>query len=152
MTEPIVFERARDGLRLSGLDGPALFLGKAAALAVELLVLEIVLTLVVVLVYGIHLNTLVPLFLATIAATVGVAATGTLYGVLAAGLRVRETILPVLLLPVLAPVLIAATRAFDDALGSAAVDGWAWLGLLVAFAVVYVMFGALAFGALLEDS
>ena len=52
---------ARDGLRLSGLDGPALFLGKAAALAVELLALEVVLTTTVVLVYGIHLDALVPL-------------------------------------------------------------------------------------------
>jgi heme exporter protein B len=73
-------------------------------------------------------------------------------GVLAAGLRVRETILPILLLPVLAPVLIGATRAFDDALGAVAVDGWNWLGLLALTAAVYLAFGALAFGVLLEDS
>ena len=85
-------------------------------------------------------------------ATLGVAAAGTLYGVLAAGFRVRETILPILLLPVLAPVLIGATRAFDDALGAVAVDGWNWLGLLTLSAVVYLAFGALAFGVLLEDS
>jgi heme exporter protein B len=65
---------------------------------------------------------------------------------------VRETILPILLLPVLAPVLIGATRAFDDALGAVAVDGWRWLVLLALSAVVYVAFGALAFGVLLEDS
>jgi heme exporter protein B len=65
---------------------------------------------------------------------------------------VRETILPILLLPVLAPVLIGATRAFDDALGAVAVDGWNWLGLLALAAVVYVAFGALAFGVLLEES
>src|SRR5882762_11763214 len=41
---------ALDGLRLSGLDGPALFLGKAAAIAVELLALEVVLAATVVLV------------------------------------------------------------------------------------------------------
>ena len=85
-------------------------------------------------------------------ATIGIAAAGTLYGVLSAGLRVRETILPILLLPVLAPVLIGATRAFDDALGTVAVDGWNWLALLGLTAVVYVAFGALAFGVLLEDS
>ena len=44
-----------------------------------------------------------------VAATSGLAAAGTLYGVLAAGLRVRETLLPLLLLPVVAPVLIGAT-------------------------------------------
>ena len=71
---------------------------------------------------------------------------------LAASLRVRETILPLLLLPVLAPVLIAATRAFEDALGEVAVNGWSWLVLLTLTAVVYAAFGALAFGTLLEES
>ena len=52
----------------------------------------------------------------------------------------------------LAPVLIAATRAFEDALGEAAVNGWSWLVLLSLTAVVYTAFGALAFGTLLEES
>ena len=73
-------------------------------------------------------------------------------GVLVAGLRMRETLLPILLLPVLAPVLIAATRAFDDALGNAAVNGWSWCGLLAALAVFYGVFGGWAFGALMEES
>ena len=76
---------------------------------------------------------------------------GTRSGALAAGRGVRETLLPILLLPVLAPVLIAATRAFDDALGVAAVDGWAWTGLLAATALVATVVGALAYGALIED-
>ena len=80
------------------------------------------------------------------------AAAGTLYGVLAAGLRVRETLLPILLLPVLAPVLIGATKAFEAALGGVAADGWPWCGLLVTFALLYTAFGTLAFGALLEDT
>ncbi len=121
---------ARDGLRLSGLDGPALFLGKAAAIALQLLALEVVLAATVVLVYGIELNTLVPLVLATLAATVGVAATGTLYGVLAAGVRVRETLVPVLLLPVVAPVLLGATRAWEAAIDGIPSDAWPWVALL----------------------
>ena len=55
------------------------------------------------------------------------------------------------MLPVLAPVLIGATRAFDDALGSAAVDGWAWTGLLAIAALVLTVVGASAHGALVED-
>ena len=82
------------------------------------------------LVYGIELNTLVPLVLATLAATVGVAATGTLYGVLAAGLRVRETLVPVLLLPVVAPVLLGATRAWEAAIDGVPSDAWPWVALL----------------------
>jgi heme exporter protein B len=143
---------ARDGLRLSGLDGAALFLGKAAAIAAQLLVLEVVLAACVVVVYGITLDSIVPLLLATLAATVGIAATGTLYGVLAAGLRVRETLVPVLLLPVVAPVLLGATRSWEAAIDGAPSDAWPWVGLLAVFAVLFTAIGMLAFGSLLEEA
>ena len=142
----------RDALRLSGLDPAGIFLGKAAAIAVQLVALEIVLAAGVVLMYGTQVAGW-PLLLATCAAaTAGLAAAGTLYGVLAAGLRVQETLLPILLLPVLAPVLIAATKAFEAALGGVAADGWPWCGLLTVFALLYLAFGTLAFGPLLEES
>ena len=143
---------ARDGLRLSGLDGAAVFLGKALALALQLLLLEVVLTACVVVLYGIELNTLVPLVLATIAATIGVAATSTLYGVLAAGLRVRETLVPLLLLPVVAPVLLGATRAWEAAIDGIPSDAWPWVALLGVFAVLFTTIGMLAFGPLLEEA
>jgi heme exporter protein B len=142
----------RDALRLSGLDPAGIFLGKAAAIAVQLAALEVVLAAGVVVMYGTEVTGW-PLLLATCgAATAGLAAAGTLYGVLAAGLRVRETLLPILLLPVLAPVLIGATKAFEAALGGVAADGWPWCGLLVTFALLYLTFGTLAFGTLLEES
>ena len=143
---------ARDGLRLSGLDGAAVFLGKALALAVQLLLLEVVLTACVIVLYGIELNTLLPLVLATVAATIGVAATGTLYGVLAAGLRVRETLVPLLLLPVVAPVLLGATRAWEAAIDGIPSDAWPWVALLGVFAVLFTTIGMLAFGPLLEEA
>ena len=52
------------------------------------------------------------------AALMALAAVGTLYGGLAAGAKGRETLLPLLLLPVVAPVLIGATRAFEAAFGT----------------------------------
>ena len=143
---------ARDGLRLSGLDGGALFLGKAAAVAVELLALEALLAAGVVVLFNVSLGGVAPLVLATLAATVGLAATGTLYGVLAAGLRVRETLLPVLLLPVVAPVLLGATRAWEAAINGVSGDAWPWVALLGIFAVLFTGIGMLAFGPLLEES
>jgi heme exporter protein B len=143
---------ARDGLRLSGLDGSAVFLGKAGAIAAQLFALEIVLGLAVVLMYDVDVHGLGVLLITAVAATVGLAATGTLYGVLAAGLRVRETLLPLLLLPVLAPVMLGATRAFEDGLAGAPGDAWGWVSLLVIFAVLYTAVGVLAFGPLWEES
>src|SRR5665213_2201361 len=146
----------RDGLRLSGLDPAGIFLAKAAAIAVQLVVLEVLLAAGVVLFYGAHVHSYEAVLVACAAGTAGLAAVGTLYGALSAGIRVRETLLPFLLLPVLAPVLLAGTRAWQAALsGGAAVGGSGntgqpWLPLLVVFAVVYLMLGVVIFGSLQE--
>ena len=145
-------DSARDGLRLSGLDPAGIFLGKAAAVLVQLLVLEALLAVGIVVLYGSHLHGALLLLGSSSAATVGLAAAGTVYGMLAAGLRVRETLLPLLLLPVVAPVLLAATRSWEAALSGATADGNPWLQLLGVFAVVYVSVGVVAFGPLLEDA
>ena len=145
-------EGNRDALRLSGLDPAGIFLGKAAALAAQLLVLEALLLGGIVVLYGTELAGAGLLTATCVAATVGLAATGTLYGALAAGARVRETLLPLLLLPVVAPILIGATRAFEAALEGAGTEGWPWWNLLAVFSVIYTAFGVVAFGTLLEDS
>ena len=140
-----------NALRMSGLPPVARYLGRAAAVLVQLLVLEVVLVGGLVVLYGVSVGDWLLLGVAGVVAGVAVAAAGTLYGALASGLGARDTLLPVLVLPVLAPVLSGATRAFDDALGSAAVDGWAWTGLLAIAALVLTVVGASAHGALVED-
>jgi len=142
----------RDALRLSGLDPAGIFLGKATGIAVQLLVLELLLGVGVVVLYNATLSGPVLLALTCLSATVGLAAAGSLYGVLSAGLRVRDTLLPLLFLPVVAPVLIAATQASEAALGGTSGDGWPWLGLLSVFGLIYTTFGLFAFGPLLEES
>jgi heme exporter protein B len=143
---------ARDGLRLSGLDPAGIFLGKAAAIAVQLVVLEVLLGLGVVVLFGADLRDPGLLVATAGVATLGLAAAGTVYGMMAAGLRVRETLLPLLVLPVVAPVLLGATQAWMAALGLSAVDGWKWLGLLASFAAIYLTLGVLAFSALVEEA
>ena len=89
-----------------------------------------------------------------LAATLGLAFVGTLYGGLAAGAKGRETLLPLLLLPVVAPVLIGATRATEAALGTndaTPSEGWPWIGLLALFAVIFGAGGSLAFGSLIDE-
>jgi heme exporter protein B len=143
---------ARDGLRLSGLDPAAIFLGKGIAVALELLALEAVLTEGVIVLFNTSIASIGPLVVAALAATVGIAATGTLYGVLVAGLRVRETLVPVLLLPVVSPVLLGATRAWEASIDGVPSDAWPWVALLAIFAVLYTAIGTLAFGSLLEEA
>ena len=144
-------EGARDALRLSGLDPAGVFLGKAAAVALQLVVLEMVLVAGVLVFYGSHVRSAGAIVLSGLAGTAGLAAAGTLYGALSSGLRVRETLLPFLFLPVAAPVLLAGTRAWQSAMGIAGSGpGAPWARLLVVFAVVYLALGVVVFGPLQE--
>ncbi len=142
----------RDALRLSGLDPAGIFLGKVMAVGVQLLALEILLGIGVAVLYTTPITGWVLLLVTAMVATVAIAAAGTLYGVVAAGLRVRETLLPLLLLPVLAPVLIGSTRAFEAALGGTPSEGWPWVGLMGVIAVLYIVAGVFGFGPLMEES
>ncbi len=120
-------------MRLAGLDGAAIFLGKAAAIAAQLALLEVVLGIGVVVLYDVEVRGIVLLVCAAVAATIGLAATGTVYGVLASGVRARETLVPLLVLPAVTPVMLGGTRAFEAALDGVPSDGWPWVQLLVAF-------------------
>jgi heme exporter protein B len=143
---------AQDGLRLAGLDPAGLFLGKGLAIALQLIVLEVILAVGVVLLYGASVTTLWLLAVSCLLGTVGLAATGTLYGALSAGLKVRETLLPFLFLPIVTPVLLAGTRCWQAALaGGTPADGSLWLRLLVVFDAVYIAVGVLAFGPIQES-
>ena len=147
---------ALDSLRVAGIDLSAVFFGKAIALATKLIALEVVLICGAVLLYMVELsaNGLVLLVTCVLCATSGLAFVGTLYGGLTAGAKGRETLLPLLLLPVVAPVLIAATRATEAAFGSGGAqtsEGWAWVGLLTVFAAVFGVGGSLAFGPLIDE-
>lgn len=147
---------ALDALRVAGVNGGGIFLGKALALAAQLAVLELILLGAAVVLYNTELvaSGIVLLTCTYVTATAGLAFVGTLYGGLAAGARGRETLLPLLMLPVAAPVLIGATRATEAALGTQGAtpsDGWPWVGLLALFAVVFGIGGTLAFGSLIDE-
>ncbi|HAP75232.1 MAG TPA: hypothetical protein DCR14_04040 [Acidimicrobiaceae bacterium] len=147
---------ALDALRVAGVHPGGVFLGKSLALAVQLAVLEALLLFAAVVLYQteVRASGIVVLLVTYVAATCGLAFVGTIYGGLAAGARGRETLLPLLLLPVVAPVLIGATRATEAALGTNDAtpgEGWPWIGLLLLFAALFGAGGTLAFGSLIDE-
>lgn len=143
---------AMEGLVLAPVDKAAVFLGKAAAVVVQLLMIEAVALVLVAALFDVVLMD-DPAVLAGAFAlgTVGLAAVGSLFGVLEGSSRAREAVFPLLVLPVCTPVLVAGVRA--TALAAAARGGEAvsWLGLLAAFDLVILGAGTLVFGRLLED-
>lgn len=144
-----------DGLLLAPVDRTALWLAKAAALFLYLTILELVaVPAFAVLLLGPDLlpalPVLVPLLLVV---NVGVAAIGALVSALAAETRAPGLIVPLLLLPLVVPVLIAAASATEPLLrgDQAAEDLGRWLGLLSLYDVVFVLIAVAVFDFLLDD-
>jgi len=147
---------ALDALRVAGVDTRAMFLGKSLALGVQLCALDVVLVATAFFLYNVQLKPsgVLVVFVTVVLACIGLGFIGTLYGGLAAGARGRETLLPLLLLPVVAPVLIGATRATEAGFNSGGAEvseGWPWSGLLLIFAVIFGVVGSVAFGPLIDE-
>jgi heme exporter protein B len=143
---------ALEGLLLAPVDKGAIYLGKALAAVVQLLVLFAVTAALVVVLFGMPIGSRPGLLALTVLlGMVGLAAIGSLLGLLAVATRSRHAALPLLVLPLVSPVLIAAIRA-TALLSTGRTDQvGGWLGLLVAFDATFLATGFLVFGHLLED-
>jgi heme exporter protein B len=73
-----------------------------------------------------------------------------LFVAIALRLRSRGVLVPILVLPVLVPQLVAATNGTAAAVSGDAAGALAWAGLLVAFALVYSVLGLTIVPAALE--
>ena len=146
---------ALDGILLAPIDRTAVYLAKAAALFLYLVLLEIVaLPAFGILLLGPDLTQALPELLAIVAlADVGLAGVGALVAGLAGETRVRDVIVPLLLLPLLTPVLIAAANATKPLLmlNPATTDLGKWLGFMALYDMVFVLLAVAVFDFLLED-
>ena len=150
------FALERDGGNLRGLllapaPRDAIYMGKMLASFLFMLVVE----LLVYPAFGVIFDLLlfrVELILVAVLATLGIAAVGTLFSAMAVNTRAREVMLPLLFLPAVVPVVIAAVEASAAALGGA--DAGAvlrWIPLLAAYDAVFVVACAFAFHFVVEE-
>jgi heme exporter protein B len=144
---------ALDELARYPVERRAIYLGKAIAGLLAMLVLGGVLLPVVAILYGIDLLSAAPALLLTVVlGAIGFAAVGTFYAGVTVRMRAREVMLPLLMLPVIAPLLLAAVKATAAALGGDPFgELGAWLQLLAAFDLVMLLAGAAGYGYLLEE-
>lgn len=142
---------AVDGLLLLGFDGISIFVGKFLALFLILLILDILVGSGVVVLFSVPIHSFLLLSLSTLLATAGIGSVGLVFGALVRGANSSESLVPMLVLPILAPVVISATKAWSDALNGHGSIFDPWLKLLLVFAVVFIVVGAVSFGAILED-
>lgn len=140
---------ALDAVLLVPLDRSGLFVAKALANLAYLAAVEAFLLPVFAVLFSLGLGGgWRALLLVIVLADVGCASLGTLFAALAAQTRSRELMLPLLALPALVPVFIAATELTSDLFlgqpfGQVAARGW--FGLLGFAAVLAALAGALTF-------
>ncbi len=82
--------------------------------------------------------------------TLGVASIGTLFSAITAATRAREVLLPLLVFPLIIPIVIGSVRATQD-LVSPVGDGISWLGLIIAFDVIFLSLSAVMFQFVIEE-
>ena len=140
-------------LLLSPIDRGALFLAKLVVNTLLLLTFEALILPVFSLMFGLDLATFLPGLMVVLAlATIGLAAAGTLFALAALGTRARELMLPLIVLPLQMPLLIAAVKATDIVMrGGSVLDLGAWGSILLAFDTLFVTVGWLAFDIISVD-
>ena len=143
---------AMDGLLLTPVPRGVLYLGKMASNAVFLLVISLLVLPPLALLYGVELRGVwAPLLLIALGGIVGFSALGTLLGGVTASLRGKEVLLPLLLFPLLVPLLLVVVQLTDLVLqGEALWEHRAWLQLLLAFDMVFLIASYLTFDFVLE--
>ena len=129
-----------------------IFAGKLLA---NLTFVTLMVTIVVgagIVLFGVRIPPTWPALLGVLAlGVVGLIVMGTFYASMASRNRAREVLLPLLLFPMLVPVLIAATTASKALLGMDLMhDAGAWIRLLVAYDVVFLMATLIAFEHVIE--
>lgn len=138
-----------DRLLLCPVDRKAVYLAKLLGNVLFIFAVEIVAVPVFAVIYNIPIITgmLIPVVLA---GTIGIAAVGTLFSAIAANTRAREVLLPVLVFPLIVPIVIGAVKA-TQALVSPVSGDAPWLGLILAFDVIFLSLSALTFQYVVEE-
>ena len=152
-----VAEREEGGfdlVRLAPVDRTVLFAAKTSALVIYLVVLELIAVPIFALFFLDSASGLLPFALILLLADIGLAATGTLISTIATMSSARDLLAPLILLPLLVPLVIAAAGAGEHLLAAGGPDYGRfgiWLALLGLYDLIFLLVGYGTFDFLLED-
>jgi heme exporter protein B len=138
-----------DRLLLCPVDRQIIYLAKLLGNLAFIAIVEVVAIPIFAVIYDVPVLTpgIVPI---VALGTLGIAAVGALFAAVSAQTRAREALAPLLAFPLLIPVVIAAVRATEALVQPVANDA-PWLGLLLAFDIIFVSIGVLTFQYVVED-
>ena len=141
-----------DALRMAPVSSFAILSGKMLANFIFMSLAELVLVPVFAVLYNVSLGGVVwRLILVLALGTSGLVVTGTVFSAISAHARMRELLLPLLLLPILAPLLIAAVEATASLLTEQPVLDRTWVAFLAGFDIVFLTASWLLCDYLVEE-
>ena len=150
-----LLERDQDclaGLLLAPIDPAAIYVGKLLANLVLLGAMQAIVVPLVALFLHVDFSAVLPALLVVLSmGNLGFAAGATLFAAIAVRTRAREVLLPLLLLPLSLPVLIAGVKATQAVLVGGLAQASDALGVLGAFDVVFTVAGWLLFTYVVQD-
>jgi len=138
-----------DRLLLCPIDRKAIYLAKLLGNLLFIGVVEIVALPIFAALFNVPLF-LGPLIPIVLLGTLGIATIGTIFSAMAAATRARELLLPLLVFPLIVPIVIGAVRATGSLLIPAANEP-PWLGLIIAFDVIFLSLSMLLFQYVIEE-
>lgn len=140
-----------EAMLLAPIDRSTIFFGKFIGNLVFTLAVGLLLLPIMTILYNKAL--LQPLLVATLLlGTFGFCAIGTLLAAMTVQTRARESLLPIVMLPIALPVLLSAVKASTNILNGTPLDDWiAWLQILLVVDVVYMTVCYLLFSYVIEE-
>jgi heme exporter protein B len=156
MNRSLLREREHDcleGLLLGPIDRGAIYLAKTAANFLFMAAAQVVLLPLFVFFFNLPLlRTVGRLTPVLLLALLGFAAIGTIFAAVSLRTRAREVMLPLLMLPLAAPLFIAGIQASTQLMAGEPVSAVAhWLNLIAAFDAVFLVVGWLGFEYAVEE-
>ena len=141
-----------DALRMAPISPFAIVLGKMLANFIFMSVAELILVPVFAVLYNISLAGIVwRLVLVLMLGTIGLTVTGTVFSAVSAHARMRELLLPLLLLPILTPLLIASVESTASLFQEQPALDRTWVAFLAGFDIVFLTASWLLCDFLLEE-
>lgn len=143
-----------DAIRLAPVEGTALFAAKASAIFMYLAALELIAVPAFAIFFLDGAEGLAPLAPVLVLTNLGLAAVGTLVSAIAINSRARDLLTPLVMLPLLVPLMIAAAGAAEPllAVGGPEFDRFGtWLAVLGLYDMTFLAVGYAVYDFLLED-
>ncbi len=143
-------ESCLEGLMLCPVSREVIYAGKMLASLLFMLIVETIALPIFAILFNLDIS--LQLIVITLITTIGFVAVGVLFSALAINTKAREMVLPILFLPIVVPLIIAAVESSGLSLSG---ESWgkiaSWLQIIGAFDIIFLVVSFLVFNYAIEE-